>query len=393
MNTRTQDAPGVYVCPPLGKNFNVHLALDVLERLQAEVLRGFGAVPKRGAEVGGLLLGQIEEEDGQTTIHIENFEPVVCGYKRGPSFLLADDEAAAFADVAAMWKKDSTKPVYAVGYFRSHTRDGLNLAPEDIELMNTYFPDPGSVALLIRPNATKASLAGFFVRENGLFPETTPLEFPFRRWDLTGEEPPAHRSLADRRRERVGPELVRGGRRSDGSLPPPINPPGAFTSEPLQLPREGPSSYLQPPASYSQPMMTLPEPVKPEKKVRWMWLPLSFMFLLLGVVLGFQSALFVGPKVTGVANMQDFALSLTVQKSDSNLTVRWNRNAPAIRAGQRGVLEIEDGKGSPEPVELDLAHLESGSMIYRSQSKSVHFRLIIYESSRITVTETTDWQE
>jgi len=387
MNTRTQDAPGVYVWAPSGKNFHVHLELDVLERLQAEVLRGFGAVPKRGAEVGGVLLGQIEEDGGQTTIHIENFEPVVCSYKRGLSYLLADDEAAVFAETADIWKKDPSKTVYAVGYYRSHTRDGLNLAPEDVELMNRYFPETGSVALLIRPNATKASLAGFFVREDGVFPETTPLEFPFRRWELTGEEPPAPRALTDRRRDRVGPELVRGGRRADGALPPPINPPESFIEEPYQFPRESATATVAPPA------FTLPEPAKPEKKVRWMWLPLSFMFLLLGVVLGFQSALFVGPKVTGIANMQDFALSLTVQKSGSNLTVRWNRNAPAIRAGQRGVLEIEDGQGSPEPVELDLAHLESGSMIYRSQSQAVHFKLTIFETSRITVSETTDWQE
>src|SRR5947209_8019848 len=113
MNTRTQDPPGSYVWAPAGKNFNVHLALDVLERLQTEVLRGFGAVPKRGAEVGGLLLGQIENGE-QTTIHIEDFEPVACGYKRGLSFLLAEDEAAAFAHAAAHWKKDSEKPVYAV---------------------------------------------------------------------------------------------------------------------------------------------------------------------------------------------------------------------------------------------------------------------------------------
>jgi hypothetical protein len=387
MNTRTQDAPGVYVWAPAGKNFHVHLELDVLERLQAEVLRGFGAVPKRGAEVGGVLLGQIEEDGDQTTIHIENFESVVCGYKRGPSYLLTDDEAAAFSQTVSIWKKDSSKPIYAVGYFRSHTRDGLNLAPEDIALMNQYFPDAGDVALLIRPNATKASLAGFFVREDGVFPETTPLEFPFRRWELTGEEPPAPRALTDRRRDRIGPELVRGGRKADGSLPPPINPPGSFIEEPpVHFPRETA-------ASVAPPAFTQTEPAKPEKKVRWMWLPLSFMFLLLGVVLGFQSALFVGPKVTGVANMQDFALSLNIQKSGSNLTVRWNRNAPAIHAGQRGVLEIEDGEGSPQPVDLDLAHLESGSMIYRSLSKSVHFKLIIYETSRITVTETADWQE
>jgi len=133
------------------------------------------------------------------------------------------------------------------------------------------------------------------------------------------------------------------------------------------------------------------QPVK--KQVRWMWLPLSFMFLLLGVVLGFQSALFVGPKVTGVATAQDFSLSLSVAKLGDNLTVRWNRNAAPIRSAQRGVLMIDDGSSSPSPVDLDLAHLDNGSMIYRNSTKTVRFELIVYESSRVTVSEKTEWQE
>ena len=174
----------------------------------AEVMRGFGAVPKRGAEVGGVLLGVIEEGGSgeQVVVRIDDFAPVHCGYKRGPSYLLVDEDGRAFADACGRWSRESGEAVYAVGYYRSNTRESLHFAPEDAEIMNHYFPDPSSVALLIRPNATKASIAGFFVREDGVFPETTPLEFPFRRWDLTGEERPTHR---DRRRERIGPELVR----------------------------------------------------------------------------------------------------------------------------------------------------------------------------------------
>jgi hypothetical protein len=124
-----------------------------------------------------------------------------------------------------------------------------------------------------------------------------------------------------------------------------------------------------------------------------MWMPLSFVFLLLGVVLGFQSALFVGPRMTGVGTAPDFSLSLSAAKTGDNLTVQWNRNAAAIRAAQRGVLEIDDGDSSPAPVNLDLAHLENGSMIYRNASKTVRLKLTIYESSRVTVAETAEWQE
>ena len=108
--------------------------------------------------------------------------------------------------------------------------------------------------------------------------------------------------------------------------------------------------------------------------------------------IGVSAALSLG-LLTGVATAQDFSLSLSVSKSGDNLTVRWNRNAPAVRAAQRGVLEIDDGDSSPAPVNLDLAHLENGSMIYRNSTKVVRFQLVVYESSRVTVTESAEWQE
>jgi hypothetical protein len=373
MDTTTQDIPGPYVWSIPDKSVVVHLDIEVLERLGNEVMRGFGAVPKRGAEVGGLLLGSIEQGQ-QTIVKIEDFEPVDCGYKRGPSYLLVEEDGQAFADACRRWEKDPGKAAYAVGFYRSNTRDGLKFAPEDVELMNHYFPEASDVALLIRPNATRASMAGFFIREDGVFPETTPLEFPFRRWDLTGEEPPAHRSMSDRRRERAGPELVRTPKRDEVS-----SSAAGFLFDTPPAPRP------EVPASASMDVT----PVK--KPIRWIWMPMSFMFLLLGVVLGFQSALLVGPKATGVTTAQDFSLALSVTKSGDNLTVRWNRNAPAIRVARRGVLEIDDGDASPAPVSLDQAHLENGTMIYRNSSKTVRFKLTVFESADVTVTEKTEW--
>ena len=77
METRTQDVPGYYVWEAPGKSLLVHLQLDVIDGLLSDVMRGFGAVPKRGAEVGGLLLGSIERGE-QTIVRIEDFEPVEC---------------------------------------------------------------------------------------------------------------------------------------------------------------------------------------------------------------------------------------------------------------------------------------------------------------------------
>ena len=197
MEPRTQDVPGYYVWEVPGKPFVVQLNLDVIDSVSADVMRGFGAVPKRGAEVGGVLLGSIERGK-QTIVRVEDFESVECAYKRGPSYLFTEDDGAAFDDACERWRPDPSRPSYAVGFFRSHTRDGLSLTPEDIELLDTYFAGPSHIALLIKPFATKVSQAGFFFREDGVFPGETPLRFPFRRRELTGEEAPPRRPLTER---------------------------------------------------------------------------------------------------------------------------------------------------------------------------------------------------
>src|SRR6266403_85103 len=144
MGTKKQGVPGYYVWEIPGKSVAVHLRLDVVDRILADVMRGFGAVPKRGAEVGGVLLGRIDNGD-RSIVYVEDFQSVACEYKRGPSFLLTGDDLKAFEQAC------DSHSVNAVGFFRSHTRDGLTLASEDLALLDRHFPEPAQVALLIRP--------------------------------------------------------------------------------------------------------------------------------------------------------------------------------------------------------------------------------------------------
>src|ERR1700685_857561 len=100
MAGRTQDDLEYYIWSPPGKHVAIHLHLDVLDRMGSEVMRGCGAVPKRGAEVGGVLIGTVEAASGDdpTIVRVEDFQPVECEYKRGPSYLFTDGEKATFED-------------------------------------------------------------------------------------------------------------------------------------------------------------------------------------------------------------------------------------------------------------------------------------------------------
>jgi hypothetical protein len=317
--------PGFYVWEVPGKPISIQLSLDVVDRLQQDVMRGFGALPRRGAEVGGILLGSSSiagPASAGRVVRVEDYALVPIQYKRGPSYRLSDDELQAFQ--AAVRQSRSR-----VGYFRSHTRDGVGLSDEDLDLLSNCFPEPETIALLIRPFATKPSVAGFYFKEQGAFQNGAPsLEFPFRR----------------------------------GALAP------GDTSTPVRT--------ETPPAA---PI----EAAAARKRPRWPVLPI--ILLLIGVLLGYQAALSVRSPRSA------YQLALTVGQSGSDLQLKWDRQSPAIRNAQKGTLTIEDGAYSGSSP-LSAAELQSGSVTsYRPLTKHVHFRLDVFPNPRNTISETIDW--
>jgi len=420
MAAQTQDASDYYVWQTPGKTDSIQLHLDVLDRLGGEVMRGFGAVPKRGAEVGGVLIGTVEHaRDGEpAVVRIEDFEPVECEYRRGPSYLFTEDEKGVFEEAVQRWQPDESRTAYAVGFYRSQTRDGLSLAPEDVELLDEFFPGDDGVALLIKPYGTKVSEAGFFVREDGKFPDTSPLEFPFRRYELTGEAPPPRRSLMEPRqrggtdprqsagtepRQSAGTEPRQRGRplraitRTDADS---LTESGGDDAETANYGDDADGAYEPPsddaprmralrgPAAGSAYAVTLPSRSRFSSSV---WLPLSFVFLLFGVALGMMISLARAPKTAG-GDAQGFSLGLAISKSGQNLSVKWDSQSPAVRAAQQGFIEIQDGNNAPISKELDPAQLQNGGMIYTSSSNAVKFRLTVNPRAQLRIEETVEWR-
>jgi hypothetical protein len=126
------------------------------------------------------------------------------------------------------------------------------------------------------------------------------------------------------------------------------------------------------------------EPQGPKSRTG-VWLVASFLFLLLGVVLGYEASRLNAPR-----RASDFALSLGVERTGGNLTVHWNPDAKAVLSADNGVLEIEDA-GETKRVELDRANLSSGSFVYATTSDKVRFRLVVSLGSGLSVTEALGW--
>jgi hypothetical protein len=364
-------APSHYVWEVAGKPVSVHLDFNVVDRLSMDVMRGFGAVPKRGAEVGGLLLGSMEAGE-KLVVRVEDFVPVTCDYLRGPSFQLTEQDEARFREAVEKAKAASGVEPKLVGFYRSHTREGLALADEDLEVFDRYFGDPKQIVLLVRPFATRTSVAGFFFQENGSFRrESSYQEFPFKRRDLGGgnsqplrtfaQETPVLGAVGD---ETSGPDL-REWVKSRG---------GESKSGPKKVEKIRPEPTAAP-ANFQS---------------KWVWIPLSLVFLVLGIVVGFQAALMLNRGDTQRAATVSTGLDLNTKVEGEKIVVRWDRGSAAVQNAQSGTLRILDGDFS-KVVNLDARQLQNGSVIYMSSENKVSFRLEVITRQKTTIIESVEY--
>ncbi len=363
--------------------FTIYLALDVVDKLGSAVMRGFSAVPRRGVEVGGILLGRAQAGSA-AEVWVEDFRQVPCSYSNGPSYLLNAEEAEIFRSTLAQLRRAGAGLV-PVGLFRSNTREEMVLSPEDLGVLENEFPEPHAVALLIRPFASRVSEAGFFFRENGRFQQRCDRQIPFRRKELRGgktskrPDAPAQVSLdfapPEEHEKPASPA-------EPASPPEPLSPElpdvAAEAGQPWQVEVAESPAAIEPDA-----------PEIPNKRRKpWSWIPLSFLFLLLGVFIGFEVALTFGGGATASVQ-KPYALGLSAEKFGDSLHVKWDRTAMPIRTSSRGVLSIDDG-GNARQVPLDAHQLRTGSVVYRYLTPKVRLELRVYPRDRVNLTETLD---
>lgn len=375
-----------YVWDVPGKPTVVHLDFAVVDRLLIEVMRGFGAIPRRGAEVGGILLGSAETTGDRTLVRIEEFEPVVCEHRRGPSYLLSETDTQRFEEILSRHRRTPEKRLYAVGCYRSHTREGMAMTAEDLKQFDSYFPDPGATFLMIKPFATRVSVAGFFIREGELVHTDAPyLEFPFRRRELGGGASPSPRLREPAPHAQIASHAGGGGYDAASAPQEDLH----FADYPAY---DDQNLYVEEPVDGPPGVEPEDAPAPARLRKTNVWIPLSFIFLLLGVLVGFQAALTYKPaKAAGVLS-DPFSMSLAVSRSGDYLHVRWDRHSQPVRTAQRGVLTISEG-GYDKKVDLDALQLQNPTVYYRNMSEHAVFRLDVYTKERVSVSETIEWRK
>jgi TonB family protein len=414
-----------YVWDVAQKPLAVRLNLDLVERLEREVVDSFRSVTSEGSEIGGVLLGHVVA-GARPVVVVEDYDLVTCDYKRGPLYRMDEGDRQRLDEALA--RHQAAGGLAAVGYFRSNTRKGLSLEADDLAVIAGKFADPLSIALLIRPFATRPSVGGIFLWENGVMaPESSALEFPFSRQELartlTPAPPPAAAPaaapfkpptraqivpIAPRREVPAEPEalpdpepLPELKRRSEARIEPlaaipaaaPPAPAAAASPVPLAAaPAElapAPAAAPPPPASAPAPLPLPPslsgfagsshtreetgaadEPAKRNKLL----LPLVGAVVLLLALAGVYFSGILQRRPAPVAAPVASNLDLRVERTGGELLLTWNSESPAIKAATGAVLFIADGDQQAN-MPLDLGLLRSGRIVYSPASGDVNFRL------------------
>ncbi len=383
------NAPPFYVWQVPGKPVTAHISLGLIDRLERDAVETFRSISAKGSELGGLLIGRAPS-DLPGVVTLDDYELVACGYSRGPLYRLSDVDLAGF-DAAI--ERITAAGARVTGFFRSHTRKGLMLDPDDMAVLESRFRDPLKVALLVRPFATKASAAGIFIWEDGqIHGEASYLEFPFQSAQLAssavaaGAKPPA--------RAQITPITSR--LKVTGSSAPPTVPEEPRVEPPAPAPAAAqasapePASVTPPVEQAAQPSRTAlapdPQPVSTPfepagpvdeggaaaliamLKKPWVWGGIAAAILACSGIL-FMSG--IGRKANAPVAVP---LTLRVERTATDLLLSWNRDSDVIRNAKNGSLSISDGERR-ENYDMDMSQLRTGSIVYSPLTADVSFRL------------------
>ena len=140
----------------------IRISSLVVDGISTEVMKGFDAPPPSGhrAEVGGILLGR----SGKDEIVVDDFEPVLCERRFGPSFRLSDSDRSTWRETVQRIRQRGEFAV--VGCYRTDTREEFALSEDDRELLETELHQDGGVILLIKPTQSQPCEAKVFIRDD-----------------------------------------------------------------------------------------------------------------------------------------------------------------------------------------------------------------------------------
>jgi hypothetical protein len=330
----------------------VYLECGVVEELRSSAMRASLALPRRGAEVGGLLLGELDPDDPRI-VHVAGCEEIPCEHRYGASFVLSDSDRTRLSE--ALRKPGRPKPV--VGLYRGFTSREPVIDAADEDLIRTFFRDPRFAFLLIEPEGGGECTAAFLFWNRDELPREPPYP-PFR----------------------LEPEKVPGEADAPASVPP-LEDPGGHGAEMPREPAAFPATFLAERSPEAVPP-SLPatrwrdegeeESERPGHKRSPLWLLLMACILLGG------GGAFVYELWTLARAPRWTDLRLDAVQTPLGLQLSWDRSAPAVLRASGGLLVVTDGPVR-QGIALDASAIRAGQFSYQPRHTDVSFRLEIFD--------------
>lgn len=292
----------------------------ILEEINGAVQEGFRRLSRGGVEVGGVLFGRKTD----TVVRIMAWRPMLCEHSRGPAFLLSNNDKQKLVEQLEAAARDPQLQVLEpVGWFVSHTRAGLSMTEDDLEIFRRYFPETWQLTLVYNPNRQETTRAGFFVRGVSGFVRT---DATYREFTVTNVRTPKAETPPSLPADARTPQSVRKRERS---------------STPIHSRFSG------------------------HRRIA-----LVAMILMLGAL-----ALFAVPRLRTAPVSHD-PLQLRLLDAQGQLRVEWNRTSGILGQADSASLVIADG-GDVPPIPLDKETLQTGSVTYARLSEDVSVRLVV----------------
>jgi hypothetical protein len=413
-------SPGGPICTwtEASRKFAIHLSPEVIARLGTESWIAFKRVPRRGLEIGGILLGRTDSRDDTTTFWIEGSVPVESEHKSGPSYVLSESDFGRLQEAL-------TRNKAAIGLYRSQTRSEQLISQEpDVQLFGRCF-DRDALFLMLGP---VPGVAAFFIWADGnlkcvhQFPLASSLSssLALRRRDASPQvDLPAQPATEIQ----VAPPLSVADDGLDHQPSPQNQDPPEETSSPdvsgqrldphrplktalkmkFRAEREAPGTAAVPIPSSALSgsgdikwniaarrwLVRLSDASRTHSagvtKKAWV-LAAAFALVLAatGGVLSYFSPHAAAPLAAAlltpapVGRAPEF-IRLNVERTGSSLRIFWDRNSSALRGATRAVLHIQDGDSQSDR-DLAPSEFDAGSVTYEPKSSEFTFRLDAYSA-------------
>ena len=314
----------------------------VRELLQAAT-QGFLALPKRGIEIGGLLFGQIRNDQGVVVYEIASHEEIPCRHTFGPSYTLDDGDRKDVGEILARLTHEGSPPV--IGIYRSFTSRDPVLEDGDIDLLQSFFPHRALVCLLIRPESVRKCDASVqFWHPGAAGPAAEPQQEHVHQPIHKPIPPPLHRPLEAREHAEEEPQ------------------------EPVYTERE----YRE----NAQPAVE--DEARPR---RWPGL----LPLLCCVLAGLTLAAMWQLRHAGASGPEVDALALDAVPSAGATVLSWDRAKASALSADHGSMTVASG-GSPSEIQLTGDQLQKGKLSVPGAGNA-SYRLRLYHSGRLVAAD------